>query len=132
MVRTIDYIHRVADEVDELYRWMYPIAYERAQQGGQSRGGGVPRPVESIGSAKSYVRAQVKLASRLVRRAAAEVLGAKAALERAAKDQDEDTAEHTPDEFHDSGPRIVTKAEVDAARKAKERRGRRGEGYGAA
>jgi hypothetical protein len=78
------------------------------------------------------VRAQVKLASRSVREAAARLLGAESALLRAVHDQDEDTGEHTPDEYHDPRERGVNRDELAAARAAKERRAERGEGYGAA
>lgn len=131
-MKVLDDIEAKTKTVAELWRWMYPIAYERSVKGEGGRGGGVPRPVEAIGASKSYVRSQVRLAERLVLRAAAEMLGAKAALERAANDQDEETPEHTPDEFHDSGPSMVTKGELELAKRARDRRAKRGEGHGAA
>ena len=128
----ISFMHRVLEAAEDDYKWMYPLAYERANRGGVGRNRGVSRPVESIGAAQSHVRAKVKLSSKLLRRAAQDIAGAWAALQKAANDQDVDTAEHTPADYHDTRRKDITPDELARAQAAQERRALRREGYGAA
>jgi hypothetical protein len=110
------------------YRWAYPLGYEH-RTGSSIRGSGTSAPTETAVIAREAIRSHTQLAARLLEKAAACIRGADAALARAL-DADDPSREHTPDPYHDGRLRLVANSELEAARQAQTRRGRRGEGWG--
>ena len=143
VVDQADYIVQLMVDIRDGYQWLYAIGYSRGTSGEEAKvrtsttqdtsslictcgPDGIPGTCD-----KEKFRSQVAGAAELLNRAAAMVLGADAALKRAANLIDRD-APHAPADYHDTAPRVVSRSELARAQAAKQRRTDRGEGYGAA
>lgn len=126
-------ITRLAPRLAESARWAWPMAYARLRHLPHAAGGETSRPVEAAlsteGAPEWVVRDNVNRAGVLIGRAAQLLELANGCLARA-----HDLADATPPPAPgDAGPPLVSKAELDRARKAKARRDAArppGTGYG--
>ena len=136
------YTRKLLVDIVESYKWLHAIGYERGTSSEEKvRTSSVQDNANLICSCgprgtpgscdKEKFRAEVVTAARLLNDAASRVLGADAALKRAANLIDRE-APHAPAGFHDAAPRVVSRSELARAQAAQQRRALRGEGYGAA
>lgn len=123
----------LCEKVIDAYRWMHDLGWSR-RRGGERVGGRSQAElteVESIAAHQRKTRAKVRRAAQLILVARQALVEALAELERAGRAADE-REPATPSDHDVRIPRLVTKAELDAARLARIHRHSRGEGWGAA
>lgn len=143
----LDDIATRGPELLDAYRWLYPMGYERRSGGGEKVATSTTSdPVcgvvldgikldaagrRQVGlTGQGRARLEVDTAARLVAKARNDLNEALMHLNRAARHIDGQDGDHTPDEHHDTRPRLISRAELADAQAAKGRRSSRGEGWG--
>lgn len=134
--RDLKAIGRAAPALLDTYRWLHQADAAKVRTGlpGGGRGkGGTGDPTGQAAVAMRALRGKVAAASAAVEAARAEVTAAVAALAEAQRALDGCLSdEFDPTDQQRREFRVVSKAELARAKRAKRRREGRGEGWGAA